>query len=185
MPPRLNQIRGLAVEHALLQPPAPTVAPRQNAVAARRAYRARCMHVGKPHALARKRVAVRRGDGGVRVVLIDIAPTQVVGQNVHHVGLARRFARGAHHGGHAQHPRRRSQARAERAPIHCSCVHSNGLRWVERKSPTFEAINLYRGQLALVNAIFARRRHASAMRNQSTVVERPDAAKRTSGINVI
>ena len=77
-----NQVRRIAPQHALLQSGSPAIPARHYAVARRRADRGWRVHVGEAHALACQPVRIGGWDGGLRVVAFQIAPAQIVGQDI-------------------------------------------------------------------------------------------------------
>jgi hypothetical protein len=92
----------MRVDDAALQPRAPVVAAGQQGVAGGRADAAAGMTVGEAQALRGQPVDGRRRDlPARRVVALDVAVAEVIGQNDQHVG------RCAHRCGERQHRRRR------------------------------------------------------------------------------
>ncbi len=88
-PTFFNQIRRVAIQHALLQPRPPRIPSCQNAVPARCAHRRRSMHVRKPHPLPRESIRHRRRYRRVCVINIQITPPKIVSKDVNHARLLR------------------------------------------------------------------------------------------------
>ena len=84
----LDQRLAVPVENPLLEPAAPTVAPRQQPVAGGRANGGRCMGVGERHPVGGEAVDARREDCGVRVQRPDVSVTHVIGQDEYDVRSA-------------------------------------------------------------------------------------------------
>ena len=94
-PPRLDQVRVVPVQHSLFQPRSPAVAAGHNPVTAGRAHRRGRMHIREPHALRGEAVGIGRRNGRFRVVAAQVAPPQIIGQNVDNIGRCRSPAAGA------------------------------------------------------------------------------------------
>ena len=87
-PIRRDQRLAKHADNPALQFRAPVIAPGEQRVAGRRAHPGRRMSVGEAHALRREPVDVRRGNfPALRVVALDIAVTEVVGEDDEDVGL--------------------------------------------------------------------------------------------------
>ena len=89
-PPLLDQPRAQPAEHAALELRAPVVAPRDHAVARRRADGGRRVRIRKFHPERGEPVHVRRRDFSVRIEALHIADAQIVRENKDDVRLLRR-----------------------------------------------------------------------------------------------